>query len=177
MTIEYDPFDPAQVDAHDAVLARLRRESPISELKPGFFYLARYQDVLDVCRAPGVFRQGRQIPRHMDTRTDDQLNLAETDPPEHMRVRKVLAALLSAPKVRAMEPFIQRICDTLVARFAERGTADIIADLAGPLPAAVIGSLSGMPDEYHSQFRAYSDAFMTRTDADPSKVKIGRAHV
>jgi hypothetical protein len=32
MTIEYDPFDPAQVDAHDGVLARLRRESPVSEL-------------------------------------------------------------------------------------------------------------------------------------------------
>jgi cytochrome P450 len=174
MTIEYDPFDPIQVDAHDAVLARLRRESPVSELKPGLFYLARYQDVLDVCRAPGVFRQGRQIPRHMDTRTEDQLNLAETDPPEHMRVRKVLAALLSAPRVRAMEPFIRRICDTLVGRFAERGTADIIADLAGPLPAAVIGSLSGMPEQYHSHFRAYSDAFMTRTDADPSKVKAAR---
>jgi cytochrome P450 len=174
MTIEYDPFDPAQVDNHDPVLACLRRESPVSELKPGLFYLARYQDVLDVCRAPGVFRQGRQIPRHLDTRTEDQLNLGETDPPEHMRVRKVLAALLSAPKVRAMETSIRHICDSLVERFVEQGSADIIADLAGPLPAAVIGSLSCMPDQYHSRFRAYSDAFMTRTDADPSKVEAAR---
>ena len=63
MAIGYDPLDPAQVDDHQSVLSRLRREAPVSELKPGFFYLARYQDVMDVCRAPQVFRQGRHIPR------------------------------------------------------------------------------------------------------------------
>ena len=127
MAIEYDPFDPAQVDDHQTVLARLRREAPVSELQPGLFYLARYQDVMDVCRAPQVFRQGRHIPRHLDTRSKDQLNLGETDPPEHVGVRKVLAALLTAPKVRAMEPLIRTTCEALVNRFADRGTADIIA--------------------------------------------------
>src|SRR3984885_7846511 len=166
MTIEYDPFDPAQVDDHDPVLARLRREAPVSELRPGLFYVARYKDIMDVCRAPETFRQGRHIPRHLDTRSEDQLNLGETDPPEHVRVRKVLAALLTAARVRAMEPFIRETCETLVSRFADRGSADIIADLAAPMPVAVIGSLSGMPEEYQAQFTAYSEAFMLRTDSD-----------
>ena len=121
MAIEYDPLDPAQVDDHQSVLSRLRREAPVSELKPGLFYLARYQDVMDVCRSPQVFRQGRHIPRHLDTRSEDQLNLGETDPPEHVRVRKVLAALLTPSKVRAMEPLIRKTCETLVDRFAGRG--------------------------------------------------------
>jgi cytochrome P450 len=177
MTIDYDPLDPAQVDDHQDVLARLRREAPVSELKPGFFYLARYQDVMDVCRAPQVFRQGRHIPRHLDTRTEDQLNLGETDPPDHGRVRKVLAALLTPPRVRAMEPFIRESCATLVNRFADRGDADIIAELGAPMPVAVIGSLSGMPEEYQAQFTAYSQAFMLRTDSDSSKVAAARAVV
>lgn len=177
MTVEYDPLDPEQVDDHQPALARLRRESPVSELKPGFFYLARHQDVLDVCRAPQVFRQGRHIPRHLDTRSEDQLNLGETDPPEHTRVRKVLAALLTPSKVRAMEPFIRATCESLVNRFADRGTADIISDLAAPMPVAVIGSLSGMPEEYHAQFSAYSEAFMLRTDADARKVEVAKAVV
>ena len=143
MAIEYDPLDPAQVDDHQSVLARLRREAPVSELKPGLFYLARYQDVMEVCRAPQTFRQGRHIPRHQDTRSADQLNLGETDPPEHGRVRKVLAALLTPAKVRAMEPLIRESCQTLVNRFADSGRADIIADLAAPMPVGVIGSLSG----------------------------------
>lgn len=177
MAIEYDPLDPAQVDDHQSVLARLRREAPVSELKPGLFYLARYQDVMDVCRAPQVFGQGRHIPRHLDTRSEDQLNLGETDPPEHVRVRKVLAALLTPSKVRAMEPLIRTACETLVSRFADRGSADIIADLAAPMPVAVIGSLSGMPEEYQARFTAYSEAFMLRTDSDAAKVAAANAVV
>jgi cytochrome P450 len=177
MAIEYDPLDPAQVDDHQSVLARLRREAPVSELKPGFFYLSRYQDVMDVCRAPQVFRQGRHIPRHLDTRSEDQLNLGETDPPEHVRVRKVLAALLTPSKVRAMEPLIRKTCEALVNRFADRGSADIIADLAAPMPVGVIGSLSGMPEEYQAQFTAYSEAFMLRTDSDAGKVEAAKAVV
>jgi cytochrome P450 len=177
MTIDYDPLDPAQVDDHQSVLARLRREAPVSELRPGLFYLARYQDVMDVCRAPQVFRQGRHIPRHLDTRSEDQLNLGETDPPEHVRVRKVLAALLTPSKVRAMEPLIRETCEALVSRFADRGIADIIADLAAPMPVRVIGSLSGMPQEYQAQFTAYSEAFMLRTDSDIRKVEAAMAVV
>jgi cytochrome P450 len=177
MAIEYDPLDPAQVDDHQPVLARLRREAPVSELKPGLFYLARYQDVMDVCRAPQVFRQGRHIPRHLDTRSEDQLNLGETDPPEHVRVRKVLAALLTPSKVRAMEPLIRTTCETLVSRFADRGSAELIADLAAPMPVGVIGSLSGMPEEYQARFTAYSEAFMLRTDSDAAKVAAANAVV
>jgi len=177
MGIKYDPLDPAQVDDHQSVLARLRREAPVSELKPGLFYLARYQDVMDVCRAPQTFRQGRHIPRHLDTRSADQLNLGETDPPEHVRVRKVLAALLTPAKVRAMEPLIRETCRTLVNRFADSGRADIIADLAAPMPVGVIGSLSGMPAEYQARFTAYSEAFMLRTDSDARKVEAANAVV
>ena len=177
MAIQYDPFDPQQVDEHDSVLERLRHEQPVSELRPGFFYLARYHDVMEVCRSPQIYGQGRHIPPGLDTRSQDELNLGETDPPIHTRVRKVLAALLTPSKVRAMEPLIRGICETLVDRFAERGCADIIAELAGPMPAAVIGSLSGMPAQYHGQFAAYSDAFMMRTDADSRKVGSARALV
>jgi cytochrome P450 len=103
VTIKYDPTDPAQVDDHDPVLARLRREAPVSEVKPGLFYLAGYKDVLSVCRAPQTFRQGRHIPREFDSRTEEQLNLGETDPPKHTPVRKVLASLFSPAKVAAMQ--------------------------------------------------------------------------
>jgi len=177
MKIHYDPTDPAQVDDHEPVLARLRREAPVSELKPGLFYLARYKDVIDVCRDPDTFRQGRHIPRDLDTRTEEQLNLGETDPPQHTRVRKVLASLLSPSKISALEPSIRNICEGLVDEFAGRGTADIIAELAAPMPAAVIGSLSGMPEQYRAQIMAYTAAYMLRTDPDVSKTRVANAVV
>ncbi|HEV8297073.1 MAG TPA: cytochrome P450 [Acidimicrobiales bacterium] len=176
-TIQYNPFDPRQVDHHDAILARLRAEAPVHELLPGFFYLPRHQDIIDVCRQPELFEQGRFIPLEEDTRSDDELNLGETNPPQHTRIRKVLAHLLSPPKVRRMEPQIREVCTQIVDKFADRGEADMIADLGVPLPGAVIGPITGIPAEYHSQFRAYSDAYMLRTDPDEARVKAAMAYV
>lgn len=173
----YNPFDPAEVDHHLPALAQLRRECPVSEVVPGVFYLAKHEDIIDVCRQPDVFQQGRFIPLDEDTRTDDQLNLGETNPPQHTSVRKVLAGLLSPPKVRTMEPQVREICAEIVDRFAGRGKADMIADLGVPLPGAVIGPITGLPEETHQQFRSYSDDYMARTHPDPDYVKAALARV
>ena len=177
--ITFNPFDPAQVDDQLATLAALRRECPVSEVVPGVFYLARHEDIIDVCRAPGTFRQGRFLPLDQDTRTPDQLNLGETDPPEHTRVRKVLAGLLSPARVRAMAPFVESVCARLVDAFAGRspGEADMIADLGVPLPGAVIGPLTGIPASYHGQLRQYSDDYMARVDPDPAVAAAAGARV
>jgi cytochrome P450 len=177
MTIDYNPFDPAQVDTHLPTLARLRHEAPISEIAPGLFYVSRHADIIDVCRRPQTFEQGRFIPLEEDTRTPDQLNLGETNPPQHTRIRKVLAAVLSPPKVRTMEPAVRAICADLVDRFAGRGHADMVADLGVPLPGAVIGPITGLPVELHSQFRRYSDDYMSRTHPDPDVVRDALARV
>jgi len=179
MTVAFNPFDPAQVDDQLETLAGLRHECPVAEVVPGVFYLARHEDIIEVCRAPGTFKQGRFLPLDQDTRTPDQLNLGETDPPEHTRVRKVLAGLLSPARVRAMAPFVRSVCDGLVDRFASRvpGEADMIADLGVPLPGEVIGPLTGIPAEYHRQLRQYSDDYMARVDPDPAVAAAAGARV
>ena len=177
MTIDYNPFDPAAVDDHLPTLACLRHDAPVSEVVPGVFYLARHEDIIDVCRAPAKFEQGRFIPLDIDTRSDDELNLGETNPPQHTRVRKILASVMSPPKVRALEPAVRKVCAEIVDRFADRGHADMIADLGVPLPGAVIGPLTGLPPEYHDQFRRYSDDYMARTDPDPVVVAAASQRV
>jgi cytochrome P450 len=179
MTIAFNPFDPAQVDDQLGTIDALRHECPVSEVVPGVFYLARHEDIIEVCRAPGVYRQGRFLPLDQDTRTPDQLNLGETDPPDHTRVRKVLAGLLSPARVRAMAPFVRSVCDRLVDGFAGRspGEADMIADLGVPLPGAVIGPLTGVPVSYHGQLRQYSDDYMARVDPDPAVAAAAGARV
>jgi cytochrome P450 len=176
-TIAYNPFDPSQVDHHDALLAQLRSSGPVHELLPGFFYLTRHREIVDVCRRPDVFQQGRFNPHEDDGRSPDELNLGETNPPEHTRVRKVLAGLLSPPRVRAMEPFVRSVCTGLVNGFAGGHAADMIADLGAPMPGAIIGPISGLPEECHGQFRAYSDAYVNRSDPDSERVRSAMAFV
>jgi cytochrome P450 len=172
MDVAYNPFDPEQVDHHQPVIDHLRHDEPVAEIMPGVFYVSRHDDIIEVCRDPETFRQGRFRPLDTDTRTDDELNLGETDPPIHTRVRKILQSSLSPPAVRRYEPYVLQVCRDLVDRFAGRGSAELIADLGGPLPGAVIGYLTGIPVEYRDGLRQYSDDYIaTGNDADPVRAQ------
>lgn len=169
----YNLFDPRQVDDHREVLAELRRSEPVAEVLPGIFYLSRYEDIVEVCRHPETFGQARFRPAEDDPRTEDQLNLGETDPPVHTRVRKVLAGFFNPPAVRPYEGYVREVCRSLVEAFAPRGEADLIADLGAPLPAAVIGHVAGLPQDLWPLLRPYSDAYIAMGN-DPES-DAGRA--
>lgn len=92
------------------------------------------------------------------------------DPPDHTRLRK-LAQKAFAPKViKALEPEIAGLVDDLLDKAAAAGRFDVIADLAYPLPVAVICRLLGVPLEDEPEFSRASallarslDPFMTVT--------------
>lgn len=178
MTIHYNLFDPDEVDQHDEVLDQLRQECPVAEVLPGLFYASRHEQILEVCRDPETYRQGRFRPLEDDPRTADQLNLGETDPPEHTRVRKVLASVLAPPKVRAYEPFVRDVCERLVDSFVDRGEADLIKDLGAPLPAIVIGHVAGIPEEDRGYLRGYSDDYIAQANhPDPEGARAAAERV
>ena len=67
------------------------------------------------------------------------------------------------------------MCERLVDGFADRGEADLIADLGVPLPGAVIGPLTGIPPEGGTaRLRQYSDDYMARVGPDPEVAARGR---
>ncbi len=114
---------------------------------PGVFYVTRYDDVVEISRDAKRFPQAPFRPLEEDTRTPDELQLGESNPPGHTKMRKILASVLSPPRIRALEPLRRPVCAELVDAFAAKGSADLIADLGRPLPAQVIGELTGVPDD------------------------------
>ncbi len=84
------------------------------------------------------------------------------DPPDHTRLRK-LAQQAFAPKViRALESDIAAMVDALGDQIAAKGEFDVIADLAYPLPVAVICRLLGVPIEDEPQF-SHASALLARS--------------
>jgi cytochrome P450 len=157
VTVTYNPFDPDQVDHDEGVLTQMRHEAPVVEIMPGVYYVTRYEDVVEISRDAKRFPQAPFSPLAEDTRTPDELQLGESNPPGHTKIRKILASVLSPPRIRALEPFIDTVCTDLVDGFASRGSADLIADLGRPLPAQVIGELTGVPVEDRGFLHEYSD--------------------
>src|SRR4029450_4211510 len=83
---------------------------------------------------PGVVAEGLPGPafsRHM-------LNV---DPPDHTRLRKLVAPAFLPSRMAALEPSIQRTADGLLSRLEAVGpdaVVDLVAGFAHPLPFSVI---------------------------------------
>jgi cytochrome P450 len=74
------------------------------------------------------------------------------DPPDHTRLRKLVSMAFVPKVVKALEPDIAAMVDGLLDDVAPAGHFDVIADLAHPLPVAVICRLLGVPLEDEPKF-------------------------
>ena len=74
------------------------------------------------------------------------------DPPDHTRLRKLVSKAFSPKVVRGLEPDIATLVDGLLDKVGAEGRLEIIADLAYPLPVAVICRLLGVPIEDEPKF-------------------------
>lgn len=101
------------------------------------------------------------------------------DPPDHTRLRGLVANGFTPRRVEALRSRIREITDDLIARMAEVGDADVdvVEHLASPLPIAVICELLGVAGTDRSLFRDWSlalpksvDPSVLRTDADNAAI-------
>ncbi|MGO9154671.1 cytochrome P450 [Mycobacterium sp.] len=98
------------------------------------------------------------------------------DPPDHTRLRKLVSKAFAPKVVNALQPDITAMVEQLLDQIAERGRFDVIADLAYPLPVAVICRLLGVPLKDEPMFSRASgllaqalDPFVTITGAPAEK--------
>jgi len=92
------------------------------------------------------------------------------DPPEHGRVRRLVARAFSPQVVERRRGRIQEIVDGLLDRMAGPGPpADLVAGLALPMPITVICELLGVPYEDVERVREWT-ARTASVDAYPIEV-------
>jgi cytochrome P450 len=64
--------------------------------------------------------------------------------------------------VEGLRPRVQEITDALLDRITPRGSADLVAEFALPLPVTVIGELLGVPEGDRDRFRTWTDEMLDR---------------
>jgi cytochrome P450 len=79
-----------------------------------------------------------------------------TDPPEHTRLRKLVARAFSPQRILRSEQRIRELVDELLDEFIEEGQTDFVAHFSYPLPATVIAELIGAPPQDRDRFRRWS---------------------
>jgi cytochrome P450 len=71
-------------------------------------------------------------------------HLVFADPPEHGRLRKLVQAAFTRRRTELLRPRVQQVTDELIDAFIDQGSADIVQDLALPVPIAMIWELLGV---------------------------------
>lgn len=153
------------------------------------FLLARYDEVLSGFKRPEIFssiafRESRPELMQMRGATPAQIEafnavmltgvpmVLNSDPPEHSRYRGILNRGFTPREIGAFEGRIREITSALVDEIlAKGGTADLVSELTIPLPVTVIAELLGVDPARHSDFKRWSDAFVSQAtrgaDLDP----------
>lgn len=107
-----------------------------------------------------------EVPFTGDVAVAARPNILSSDPPDHTRLRSVLASALTPRRVEALRPWITRIVTELLDGIAPRGAADLATDFALPIPITVICELFGVPEEHRPRIRAWTGTLFHAADLD-----------
>ncbi|MFG3014101.1 cytochrome P450 [Streptomyces cinerochromogenes] len=178
--------DPAFVADPFPLYRRLREDGPVRRavLAGGLdaWLVTRYEDGLAALSDPRLSSDVRdasdprliqQLPRF--ERESMMSNMLRSDPPDHTRLRRLVSKAFTARRVAELGPRIQEITDRLLDAVAPAGRADLVADLALPLPVTVICELLGVPVDDRHAFQRWTDAMLVRGEGLPDPAAVDEA--
>jgi cytochrome P450 family 142 subfamily A polypeptide 1 len=96
--------------------------------------------------------------------TPPQPSMIDSDDPLHLRRRHQVDRAFAKSRVPAYEDWIRSIVVELLDAIAPKGEADIVRDLASPLPTAVIADLLGVRKEDRGTLQHWSDVMVSGAD-------------
>ncbi|WP_394825465.1 cytochrome P450 [Pendulispora albinea] len=166
-------------------LARLRAEDPVHRTRWGAWAVTRYDDVMQILRDKRMSRDMRNWSgferkgtwkEHPELAHFASLYMMNTDPPNHGRLRGLMAHAFTPASVRAMRGVVESIADGLIAELRDGEPFELMSAFALPLPLAVIGRLFDFPYEDCPKLRRWSAAFapfveMTVTKAQKDEMR------
>ncbi|MER5224885.1 cytochrome P450 family protein [Streptomyces flaveus] len=96
------------------------------------------------------------------------MHMLMSDPPDHTRLRRLVAREFTPRRIESLAPRIQQVTDELLDRMlaVEERRADLIASFAFPLPMTVICELLGVPGLDREAFRRWSNEAVARTSPE-----------
>jgi cytochrome P450 len=167
--MEFDPRSPAFRADPYPFYELLRSFAPIFYWEPwGLWFLTAHEDCQALLRDDrlGHYRPSASAaPPAQAALWRMQANwLLTMNPPDHTRLRALVQKAFTPRAVAELRTMIQGVTDTLLDRVEERGTMEVMADLAYPLPVTVICEMLGVPTADQARFHGWSAAIVRSLD-------------
>jgi cytochrome P450 len=138
-----------------AQYAWLRAHAPVyrhaQDGTAGFWAITKYEDVRTISRQPKLFSSSAKgvmvgEPTEEELAPSRQMMLF-MDPPQHDRFKALVSRGFTPKRAQLLAGRIAELARQIVDDVVERGECDLVADVAGRLPSALIAELMGIPRE------------------------------
>ncbi|MGQ4615903.1 cytochrome P450 [Nocardia sp. R7R-8] len=162
-TFVFDPFAAGFAEDPYPHYDRLRASAPVHEHPLGFWIVSKYEDAAalqrsaqsvdeqDLTRLPTWKSDSGRLGK--ENRMMRGLSMLDRNPPDHTRLRRLVAKAFTPRAIEALRPRAEELVDAALDRIAEAGTADVVAELAFPVPFAIISEMLGIPVVEHTRLR------------------------
>ena len=121
------------------------------------------------------FGRAAPPPEHAPFHTLNGNGLLDLEAPDHTRIRRLISMAFTPRTVERLAPTVVRLAEELAARFVAGGGGDLVAEVAEPLPVAVIAEMLGVPEADRGLLRPWSSAIVGMFELNPSEETAGRA--
>ena len=165
----FDPTSPEFRNNPYPVYEELRETSPIIyDDRSQMWVVSRYDDVMALLKdrrfgrsldgTPAASARPRSTPddpMHAFRKLGEH-SLFDKEPPDHDRLRGLVHKAFTPKRVEALRGKIQTITDDLLNAIEADGEADLLENVAVPLPVTVIAEMLGVPEADRHHLRPWS---------------------
>ncbi len=147
----FDSRDPRVLADPYPVYAELRAAGPLARGGIGQWVLPRHREITELIGDPRLSADYPEIYHRRSVGEGPAVSffsriVLDRDPPAHPRLRRLLHRSISPGRVEALRPWITQTVRRLIEPGLDGATFDVAAELARPLPIAVICQLLGVPE-------------------------------
>ncbi len=171
----FDPASPEFVRNPYPAYHQLRGLAPIFKTPAGFWLATSFGDVNAILR-------DKRFGKDFEKRTKEQHGedvfkipvyesmrhwMLVRNPPDHTRLRGLVARIFTPKQISALKPRIQGLVDELIDAVEDKGEMNVIRDFAYPLPVNVICDMLGVPESDRERFMVASEKSGRLIDPTP----------
>lgn len=159
-------LDPAFYADFDELTTWMRAEAPLYwDDETGIWGAASHELVSMMSREWRTFCSGQ------GSRPESSVpSMINFDAPEHTKRRRLVGHGFTPRLVADHEPYLRKKVTELIDAVIDRGSCDVVADIATPLPMYMIGELMDLPESDHDTLLHWSDLFATGGDQIQAEV-------
>src|ERR1700736_6043998 len=170
-SVTFDNTDPDLIHDLYPRVAEVQARCPVawSDASGGFWMLTKYDDIVEASRDWQTYTvtEGIMIP---PTGASMPVIPAELDPPRHTKLRKLVLPNFTDKALQPWVPGLRKIIADAFAPLLPLGQADVVVDIARPVPVLAICMILGIDRDWR-QIRQLPEDFLAATGKQEARAK------